>query len=80
MARTALGAATAAVLAVIAVAPSGASTPSDGASGKWPIIGSEKSTAQGGKQATVTLLAGDKVAVTDLGQGRKTAGVHVTFE
>jgi hypothetical protein len=76
----ALGAATAGVLAVTAVAPSGASTPSDGASGKWPIIGSEKSAAQGGKQATVTLVTGDKVAVTGLGQRKKTVSVHVTFE
>ncbi|MGW0955870.1 S8 family serine peptidase [Streptomyces sp. NPDC002545] len=73
--RMALGAATAAVLAVTAVAPSGASTPSDGASGERPIIGREKSTAQGGKQATVTLVTGDKVTVTDLGQGKRTVSV-----
>ncbi|MER6106333.1 S8 family serine peptidase [Streptomyces sp. NPDC001832] len=74
--RIALGAATAAVLAVTAVTPSGAAdTPPDGASGKRPVIGSEKSKAQSGKQVTVTLVTGDKVLVTTDASGRSSAAV-----
>ncbi|MER5358368.1 S8 family serine peptidase [Streptomyces sp. NPDC002785] len=73
--RTALGAATAAVLAVTAIAPSGAAdTPPDGASGKRPIIGSG-TTAPGGKQVTVTLVTGDKVLVTTDTSGHSSATV-----
>ncbi|MFB7224940.1 hypothetical protein, partial [Streptomyces sp. NPDC056227] len=73
--RIALGAATAATLAVTAVAPSGAAdTPPDGASGKRPIIGSG-TTATGGKQVTVTLVTGDKVMVTTDASGHSSAAV-----
>ncbi|MGW1093419.1 S8 family serine peptidase, partial [Streptomyces sp. NPDC002596] len=73
--RIALGAATAAALAVTAVAPSGAAdTPPDGASGKRPIIGSG-TTATGGKQVTVTLVTGDKVMVTTDTSGHSSAAV-----
>ncbi|WP_405682579.1 S8 family peptidase [Streptomyces sp. NBC_00057] len=75
IARIALGAATAAVLAVTAVAPSGAAdTPPDSASGKRPITGSG-TTATGGKQVTVTLVTGDKVLVTTDKSGRSSAAV-----
>ncbi|MFE7597799.1 S8 family serine peptidase [Streptomyces sp. NPDC057494] len=73
--RTALGAATAAVLTVTAVAPSGAAdTPSDGTSGKRPVVGSGTAPA-GAKQATVTLVTGDKVVVTTDPAGRSSAAV-----
>ncbi|MCX4785022.1 S8 family serine peptidase [Streptomyces sp. NBC_01221] len=75
IARITLGAATAAVLAVTAVAPSGAAdTPPDGASGKRPIIGSG-AAATGGKQVAVTLITGDKVLVTTDTSGRSSAAV-----
>ncbi|MFI1093354.1 S8 family peptidase [Streptomyces sp. NPDC020917] len=75
IARLALGAATAAVLAVTAVAPSGAAeTPPDGASGKRPVVGSGTS-ASGGKQVTVTLVTGDKVVVTTDPSGHSSAAV-----
>ncbi|WP_406015755.1 S8 family serine peptidase [Streptomyces sp. NBC_00984] len=75
IARIALGAATAAVLAVTAVSPSGAAdTPPDGASGKRPVIGSGAS-ATGGKQVAVTLITGDKVLVTTDTSGRSSAAV-----
>ncbi|MFI8789811.1 S8 family peptidase [Streptomyces sp. NPDC055105] len=73
--RIAMGAATAAALAVTAVAPSGAAdTPPDGASGKRPVIGSGAG-ATGGKQTTVTLVTGDKVAVTTDRSGHSSAAV-----
>ncbi|GGT21099.1 hypothetical protein GCM10010222_73810 [Streptomyces tanashiensis] len=73
--RTALGAATAAVLTVTAVAPSGAAdTPPDGTSGKRPVVGSG-TTPVGGKQASVTLVTGDKVVVTTDPSGRSSAAV-----
>ncbi|MFH8473383.1 S8 family serine peptidase [Streptomyces sp. NPDC018000] len=72
--RTALGTATAAVLAVTAITPSGAAdTPPDGASGKRPVIGSGKTP--GGKQVTVTLVTGDKVLVTTDTSGHSSAAV-----
>ncbi|MCX4733690.1 S8 family serine peptidase [Streptomyces sp. NBC_01363] len=75
IARIALGAATAAVLAVTAVSPSGAAdTPPDGASGKRPVIGSG-AAATGGKQVAVTLITGDKVLVTTDTSGRSSAAV-----
>ncbi|MFF4755370.1 S8 family peptidase [Streptomyces sp. NPDC002514] len=73
--RIALGAATAAVLAVSGVAPSGAAdTPPDGASAKRPVIGSGTS-AKGGGQVTVTLVTGDKVLVTTDSSGHSSAAV-----
>ncbi|WP_335935753.1 S8 family serine peptidase [Streptomyces sp. PTD5-9] len=73
--RIALGAATATVLAVTAVAPSGAADmPPDGTSGKRPVIGSG-TAATGGKQVTVTLITGDKVLVTTDASGRSSAAV-----
>ncbi|MFH9725545.1 S8 family peptidase [Streptomyces sp. NPDC017254] len=73
--RTALGAATAAVLAVTTVAPSiAAETPPDGASGKRPIVGGG-SAATSGKQVTVTLVTGDKILVTTDPSGRSSAAV-----
>ncbi|MFI1287613.1 S8 family serine peptidase [Streptomyces sp. NPDC020792] len=71
----ALGAAIAAVLAVTAVAPSGAADARpDGASGKRPVIGSE-TAATGGKQVPVTLITGDKVLVTTDTSGHSSAAV-----
>ncbi|MEU8505417.1 S8 family serine peptidase [Streptomyces brevispora] len=73
--RIALGAATAAALAVTAVAPSGAAdAPPGRASGKRPLVGSE-ATAKAGKQATVTLVTGDKVMVTTDPSGHSSAAV-----
>ncbi|MFE5911088.1 S8 family serine peptidase [Streptomyces wedmorensis] len=66
--RTALGAATAAVLAVTAVSPSMADEPQDGTAGKRPLVGSEAPARAGGaagsRTATVTLVTGDRVLVT----------------
>ncbi|MFG2657474.1 S8 family serine peptidase [Streptomyces sp. NPDC048425] len=74
--RIAMGAATAAALAVTTVAPSGAAdTPPDGAAGKRPVIGSEAARAKGGKQTTVTLVTGDKVVVTTDRSGHSSAAV-----
>ncbi|MFF4096977.1 S8 family serine peptidase [Streptomyces sp. NPDC001834] len=61
--RTALGAATAAVLAVTAIAPSTAA-PQDDAIAKRPLTGSAAAEAKAGKPVTVTLVTGDKVLVT----------------
>ncbi|MFB7916394.1 S8 family serine peptidase [Streptomyces sp. NPDC056061] len=61
--RTALGAATAAVLAVTAIAPS-AAAPQDDATGKRPLTGSAAAEAGKGKPVTVTLITGDKVLVS----------------
>ncbi|MGW6207217.1 S8 family serine peptidase [Streptomyces sp. NPDC055089] len=73
--RIALGAATAAVLALTTVTPSGAAgTPTDGASGKRPLVGSG-SAASAGRQVTVTLVTGDKVVVTTDPSGRSSAAV-----
>ncbi|WP_069461868.1 S8 family serine peptidase [Actinacidiphila rubida] len=69
------GAATAAVLALTAAAPSGAAgTPPGGAPGKRPVIGAG-TAATGGKQVTVTLVTGDKVVVTTDPSGRSSAAV-----
>ncbi|MFI2737478.1 S8 family peptidase [Streptomyces sp. NPDC018711] len=67
--RTALGAATAVVLAVTAVAPSMANEPQDGTAGKRPLVGSEASARAGAKSATVTLVTGDRVLVTRDAEG-----------
>lgn len=72
--RTALGAATAAVLAVTAIAPSAAAPPQDDASAKRPLVGSETAVnAQADKPVTVTLVTGDKVLVSTDTSGRSTA-------
>ncbi|WPW32156.1 S8 family serine peptidase [Streptomyces atratus] len=60
--RTALGAATAAVLAVTAIAPS-AAAPQDETTAKRPLTGSA-AAAKEGKPVTVTLVTGDKVLVS----------------
>ncbi|MCT4352253.1 S8 family serine peptidase [Streptomyces sp. Je 1-79] len=62
--RTALGAATAAVLAVTAVAPSTAAAPQDDTTGSRPLVGSEAQARAGERAATVTLVTGDRVLVT----------------
>ncbi|MEU6883286.1 S8 family serine peptidase [Streptomyces sp. NPDC046712] len=62
--RTALGAATAAVLAVTAVAPSTAAAPQDDSTGNRPLVGSEAQARAGERTATVTLVTGDRVLVT----------------
>ncbi|MFE5940077.1 S8 family serine peptidase [Streptomyces sp. NPDC056470] len=62
--RTALGAATAAVLAVTAVAPSTAAAPQDDTTGNRPLVGSEAQARAGERAATVTLVTGDRVVVT----------------
>ncbi|MCX4769454.1 S8 family serine peptidase [Streptomyces sp. NBC_01285] len=72
--RLALGAATTVALAVTAVTPSGAADPPPGgAPGKRPIVGG--AAAKGGKQATVTLVTGDRVQVTTDPSGRSSAAV-----
>ncbi|MGW9119680.1 S8 family serine peptidase [Streptomyces sp. NPDC055663] len=60
--RTALGAATAAVLAVTAIAPS-AAAPQDDATGKRALTGSSAAEAKKDKSVTVTLVTGDKILV-----------------
>ncbi|MFE9741536.1 S8 family serine peptidase [Streptomyces sp. NPDC006477] len=62
--RTALGVATAAVLAVTAVAPSAANEPQDDTTGKRPPVGSAAQARAGDRPATVTLVTGDRVVVT----------------
>ncbi|MDV9192160.1 S8 family serine peptidase [Streptomyces sp. SR27] len=71
--RTALGAATAVVLAVTAVAPSMANEPQDGTTGKRPLAGSEASARAGDRAATVTLVTGDRVVVTRDAEGNPAA-------
>ncbi|MGW3661350.1 peptidase, partial [Streptomyces sp. NPDC005151] len=61
--RTALGAATAAVLAASAIAPSTAA-PQDDTIAKRPLTGSSAAEAKAGKPVTVTLVTGDKVLVS----------------
>ncbi|MFB6712011.1 MULTISPECIES: S8 family serine peptidase [unclassified Streptomyces] len=61
--RTALGAATAAVLAVTAIAPS-AAAPQDDTTAKRPLTGSAAAAAKAAKPVTVTLVTGDKVLVS----------------
>ncbi|MFH8473486.1 S8 family serine peptidase [Streptomyces sp. NPDC018000] len=70
--RTALGAATAAVLAVTAIAPSVAA-PQDDTTAKRPLTGSAAATAKAGKPVTVTLITGDKVLVTTDSSGAASA-------
>ncbi|CAM5558405.1 peptidase [Streptomyces spiroverticillatus] len=72
--RTALGAATAAVLAVTAVAPSvAAPAPTDPASGKRPITGSAKAGEGQSKSVVVTLVTGDKILVRQGSSGTDAA-------
>ncbi|MFI1396927.1 S8 family peptidase [Streptomyces sp. NPDC020681] len=73
--RTALGAATAAVLAVTAVAPSSATGPKDAAAGKRPLVGSTGAAQQGERPATVTLVTGDRVLVSRDRSGAPSATV-----
>ncbi|MFG3282286.1 S8 family serine peptidase [Streptomyces sp. NPDC048111] len=69
--RTALGMASAAALAVTAVAPSVAAPHhDDAAAAKRPLVGSAASSA--GKPATVTLVTGDRVVVSRDGSGTPT--------
>ncbi|MEU9163639.1 S8 family serine peptidase [Streptomyces sp. NPDC048424] len=72
--RTALGAATAAVLAVTAVGPSTAQ-PTDGApgAGKRPLVGSEAAGKQPTAPVTVTLVTGDRILVSTDAVGRTAA-------
>ncbi|MFD5509352.1 S8 family serine peptidase [Streptomyces sp. NPDC127051] len=73
--RTAVGAATAAVLAVTAIGPS-AAQPSDGApgaTGSRPIAGSEAAGKQPTAPVTVTLVTGDRILVSTDPAGRTAA-------
>ncbi|ROQ76912.1 subtilisin family serine protease [Streptomyces sp. CEV 2-1] len=72
--RTALGAATAAVLAVTVIAPSVAAPQGD-TTAKRPLTGSAAAAAEGGgsKPVTVTLVTGDKVLVSKDSSGNATA-------
>ncbi|MFD7746845.1 S8 family serine peptidase [Streptomyces sp. NPDC059698] len=69
--RTALGAATAAVLAVTVVAPSVAAPP-DAPGAKRPITGSTAAAADR-KPVTVTLVTGDRILVTKNASGASNA-------
>ncbi|MFD6973213.1 S8 family serine peptidase [Streptomyces sp. NPDC059949] len=76
--RTAIGAATAAVLAVTAVGPSTAQ-PADGApgtgtaTGNRPLVGSEAAGKQPTAPVTVTLVTGDRILVSTDAAGRTAA-------
>ncbi|MET9610831.1 S8 family serine peptidase [Streptomyces sp. NPDC006512] len=70
--RTALGAATAAVLAVTAVGPS-AAQPSGGAPGQRPLVGSGAAGGQPTAPVTVTLVTGDRILVSTDTAGRTAA-------
>ncbi|MFE7336576.1 S8 family peptidase [Streptomyces griseus] len=69
--RTALGAATAAVLAVTVIAPSVAAPPDERPANR-PITGSA-AVAEGSKPVTLTLVTGDTVLVTTDASGAATA-------
>ncbi|MEV8532719.1 S8 family serine peptidase [Streptomyces sp. NPDC051211] len=69
--RTAVGAATAAVLAVTAVGPCSAQ-PSD-ATGKRPLTGSEAAARTPSGPVTVTLVTGDRILVSTDAAGRTAA-------
>ncbi|WOX25840.1 S8 family peptidase [Streptomyces solicathayae] len=71
--RTALGAATAAVLAVTALTPSVAASPGPGASGDRPLVGTQAAAPGTGRPVTVTLVTGDRVLVTTDRSGRAAA-------
>lgn len=70
--RTALGTATAAVLAVTVIAPSVAAPP-DGRDAKRPITGSAATAATDPKPVTLTLVTGDRVLVTTGASGAAAA-------
>ncbi|WP_326673283.1 S8 family serine peptidase [Streptomyces sp. NBC_01257] len=70
--RTALGAATAAVLAVTVIAPSVAAPQGD-TTAKRPLTGSAAAAAGANKPVTVTLVTGDKVLVSTDGSGNASA-------
>ncbi|WP_328897050.1 S8 family peptidase [Streptomyces sp. NBC_00236] len=70
--RTALGAATAAVLAVTVIAPSVAAPQGD-ADTKRPLTGTAAATPKADKPVTVTLVTGDKVLVSTDGSGNASA-------
>ncbi|MFD7098640.1 S8 family peptidase [Streptomyces xanthophaeus] len=70
--RTAVGAATAAVLAVTAVGPSTAQ-PSDGAPDRRPVVGSAEAGKQPTAPVTVTLVTGDRILVSTDAAGRTAA-------
>ncbi|GAA3377157.1 S8 family serine peptidase [Streptomyces sannanensis] len=73
--RTALGAATAAALAVTAVAPSVA-VPQDDTTANRPLVGSPAAAAQGNSTTViVTLVTGDKVLVSTDSVGHASATV-----
>ncbi|MFF0741676.1 S8 family serine peptidase [Streptomyces sp. NPDC004111] len=72
--RTALGAATAAVLAATAVTPSvAAPVPTDPSAARQPVTGSEKARGKQPRSFVVTLVTGDKVQVRQGGSGPDTA-------
>jgi subtilisin family serine protease len=73
--RTAVGAATAAVLAVTATAPSAAAGPQDEATGKRPLAGSAAPARQGERPVMVTLVTGDRVLVGEDASGAPSATV-----
>ncbi|MGW8885165.1 S8 family serine peptidase [Streptomyces sp. NPDC055749] len=70
--RTALGVATATVLAVTAIAPSVAAPQDDATTGR-PLTGSAAAAAKDDKPVTVTLVTGDKILVTTDGSGTTSA-------
>ncbi|MFE5793089.1 S8 family serine peptidase [Streptomyces sp. NPDC056503] len=71
--RTALGAATAAVLAVTALTPSAAARPEPGAHGDRPLVGTSPAPGRQDRPVTVTLVTGDRVLVATDRDGRATA-------
>ncbi|MFF9012051.1 S8 family serine peptidase [Streptomyces sp. NPDC014870] len=71
--RTALGAATAAVLAVTALTPAAAARPEPSASGDRPLVGTQEAASHAGRSATVTLVTGDRVLVVTDRSGRASA-------
>ncbi|MER5882930.1 S8 family serine peptidase [Streptomyces sp. NPDC001941] len=73
--RTALGAATAAVLAVTAAVPSAAARPQEDTAGKRPLVGSQAAGAAGERPVAVTLVTGDRVLVTHDAAGNPAATV-----
>ncbi|WP_326656987.1 S8 family peptidase [Streptomyces sp. NBC_00385] len=70
--RTALGAATAAVLAVTVIAPSVAAPQGDAGTNR-PLTGTAAATVKADKPVTVTLVTGDKVLVSTDGSGNASA-------
>ncbi|MFF3610101.1 hypothetical protein, partial [Streptomyces sp. NPDC002463] len=71
--RTALGAATAAVLAVTALTPSVAAQPGPGAPGGGPLVGTQAAVQRTDRPVTVTLVTGDRVLVATDASGRASA-------